>query len=326
MKVLVTGGAGYIGSVATSYLLQAGHDVVVLDNLSNGYSEAVPSGAKLVVGELQDRPLLDQLLVDREAVLHFAASIEVGESMRDPIKHFCNNTANTLGLLDAMLEHSVRKFVFSSTAALYGNPEELPIPETEPLKPTNAYGESKHLVEKALVWLHSQNGLKYASLRYFNAAGGCRSRGEDHRPETHLIPIVLEVAQGRRDKIQIFGDDYPTRDGTAIRDYIHVEDLASAHVLALQALEHRERLIYNLGNGTGFTVKEVVETARKVTGHPIPATVSPRREGDPAQLVACSDKIRNELGWEPKFSDLEAIISTAWAWRSANPDGYSTNH
>lgn len=322
MRLLVTGGAGYIGSVVTDYLLQAGHDVVVLDNLSNGHAPAVPSGAELVVGEVANRDLLDQLLAKTDGVLHFAASIEVGESMQNPIKHFRNNTATTLSLLEAMLAHEVRKFVFSSTAALYGNPEQVPILETEPLKPTNAYGESKHLVEKALCWLHSQNGLRYASLRYFNAAGGCPERGEDHRPESHLIPLVLEVAQGRRPHIQIFGDDYPTRDGSAIRDYIHVEDLAAAHVLALEALESQDKLIYNLGNGMGFTVKEVIAAAREVTGHPIPALVSPRREGDPAQLVACSDKIRAELGWKPKFPDLDSIISSAWAWRSANPDGY----
>lgn len=322
MKVLLTGGAGYIGSVVTAHLLEAGHEVVVLDNLTNGHAQAVPAGAELVVGEVANRDLLAQILPKVEAVLHFAASIEVGESMQNPIKHFRNNTATTLGLLEAMLAHEVYKFVFSSTAALYGNPEQVPITEMEPLKPTNAYGESKHLVEKALSWLHSQNGLRYASLRYFNAAGGCPERGEDHRPESHLIPLVLEVAQGRRPHIAIFGDDYPTCDGSAIRDYIHVEDLASAHVLALEALSTQDKLIYNLGNGTGFTVKEVIATAREVTGHPIPSVVSPRREGDPAELVACSDKIRNELGWRPKYPDLHSIVATAWAWRSANPNGY----
>ena len=323
MKVLVTGGAGYIGSTVCAHLLQAGHQVVVLDNLSNGHAEAVPEGAELVTGEVADRGLLDRLLPGAEAVLHFAAFIEVGESMKDPIKHFRNNTATTISLLEAMLAHGVKKFVFSSTAALYGNPEQVPIPESEPLKPTNAYGESKHLVERALSWLHSQNGLRYASLRYFNAAGGCPDRGEDHRPESHLIPIVLEVARGVRQQIQIFGDDYPTRDGSAIRDYVHIEDLASAHVLALEALERKDKLIYNLGNGTGFSVKEVIEVARQVTGHPIPAHVSPRRQGDPAQLVACSDRIRAELGWTPKYPDLESIVSTAWAWHSGHPNGFA---
>lgn len=323
MKVLVTGGAGYIGSTVCAHLLQAGHQVVVLDNLSNGHAEAVPEGAELVTGEVADRGLLDRLLPGTEAVLHFAAFIEVGESMKDPIKHFRNNTATTISLLEAMLAHGVKKFVFSSTAALYGNPEQVPIPESEPLKPTNAYGESKHLVERALSWLHSQNGLRYASLRYFNAAGGCPDRGEDHRPESHLIPIVLEVARGVRQQIQIFGDDYPTRDGSAIRDYVHIEDLASAHVLALEALERKDKLIYNLGNGTGFSVKEVIEVARQVTGHPIPAHVSPRRQGDPAQLVACSDRIRAELGWTPKYPDLESIVSTAWAWHSGHPNGFA---
>ena len=323
MKVLVTGGAGYIGSTVCAHLLQAGHQVVVLDNLSNGHAEAVPEGAELVTGEVADRGLLDRLLPGAEAVLHFAAFIEVGESMKDPIKHFRNNTATTISLLEAMLAHGVKKFVFSSTAALYGNPEQVPIPESEPLKPTNAYGESKHLVEWALSWLHSQNGLSYACLRYFNAAGGCPDRGEDHRPESHLIPIVLEVARGVRQQIQIFGDDYPTRDGSAIRDYVHIEDLASAHVLALEALERKDKLIYNLGNGTGFSVKEVIEVARQVTGHPIPAHVSPRRQGDPAQLVACSDRIRAELGWAPKYPDLESIVSTAWAWHSGHPNGFA---
>lgn len=323
MKVLVTGGAGYIGSTVCAHLLQAGHQVVVLDNLSNGHAEAVPEGAELVTGEVADRGLLDRLLPGAEAVLHFAAFIEVGESMKDPIKHFRNNTATTISLLEAMLAHGVKKFVFSSTAALYGNPEQVPIPESEPLKPTNAYGESKHLVERALSWLHSQNGLRYASLRYFNAAGGCPDRGEDHRPESHLIPIVLEVARGVRQQIQIFGDDYPTRDGSAIRDYVHIEDLASAHVLALEALERKDKLIYNLGNGTGFSVKEVIEVARQVTGHPIPAHISPRRQGDPAQLVACSDRIRAELGWTPKYPDLESIVSTAWAWHSGHPNGFA---
>ncbi len=323
MKVLVTGGAGYIGSTVCAHLLQAGHQVGVLDNLSNGHAEAVPEGAELVTGEVADRGLLDRLLPGAEAVLHFAAFIEVGESMKDPIKHFRNNTATTISLLEAMLAHGVKKFVFSSTAALYGNPEQVPIPESEPLKPTNAYGESKHLVERALSWLHSQNGLRYASLRYFNAAGGCPDRGEDHRPESHLIPIVLEVARGVRQQIQIFGDDYPTRDGSAIRDYVHIEDLASAHVLALEALERKDKLIYNLGNGTGFSVKEVIEVARQVTGHPIPAHVSPRRQGDPAQLVACSDRIRAELGWAPKYPDLESIVSTAWAWHSGHPKGFA---
>ena len=322
MRVLVTGGAGYIGSVVVAQLLQAGFEVAVLDNLSNGHAQAVPDGAKLHVGEVGDRALLDQLLPGVDGVLHFAASIEVGESMQNPIKHFRNNAGNAFLLLEHMQAHGVRRFVFSSTAALYGNPERVPIREEDTLRPANAYGESKHLVEQALVWLHSQTGLGYASLRYFNAAGGCPERGEDHRPESHLIPLILEVAQGKRPHIAIFGDDYETRDGTAVRDYIHIEDLASAHVLALQALEPGKRLIYNLGNGIGFTVKEVIEVARQVTGHPIPALLSPRRAGDPAMLVASSEKIRSELGWRPRYPDLEPIVASAWAWRSAHPDGY----
>lgn len=322
MRVLVTGGAGYIGSVVSAQLLEAGHQVVILDNLTNGHAEAVPKGAELRRGEVGDRAVLDEVLRGAEAVLHFAASIEVGESMQHPIKHFRNNAGNAFVLFEAMLAHGVKKLVFSSTAALYGNPEYVPIAETEPLKPTNAYGESKHLVEKALAWLNSQNGLRYASLRYFNAAGGCPDRGEDHRPESHLIPLILEVAQGKRPHVSIFGTDYPTRDGTAVRDYIHVEDLASAHVLALEALEHRDKLIYNLGNGVGFTVKEVIEVVRKVTGHAIPVIEAPRRAGDPAELVASSQGIRSELGWTPRFPDLESIVGSAWAWRSAHPNGY----
>jgi UDP-glucose 4-epimerase len=322
MRVLVTGGAGYIGSVVSAALLEEGYEVDVLDNLSNGHASAVPKGAHLYVGETDDRALLDRLLPKVEAVLHFAASIDVGESMQHPIRHFRNNTGRAFVLFEAMLDHGVGKLVFSSTAALYGNPQRVPIQETDPLQPTNAYGESKLLVEQALVWLNSQNGLRYASLRYFNAAGGCRQRGEDHRPETHLIPIILEVAQGRRPHISIFGDDYPTRDGTAVRDYIHVKDLASAHILALQELERRDRLIYNLGNSVGFTVKEVIEVVRKVTGHPIPTVIAPRRAGDPAELVASSEAIRKDLGWTPRFADLESIVASAWDWRSANPSGY----
>lgn len=322
MRYLVTGGAGYIASVVSAQLLEAGHRVAIVDNLSTGHRQAVPEGAELTVGEVGDRAVLDRLLPGMDAVLHFAASTVVEESMRQPITHFRNNTATTFGLLQAMLEHKVMKFVFSSTAALYGNPSQIPITEDSPLQPTNAYGESKLLVERALGWLHSQNGLRYASLRYFNAAGGSLERGEDHRPETHLIPIVLQVAQGQRASVSIFGTDYPTRDGSAVRDYVHVEDLASAHLLALQALEQREKLIYNLGNGVGFSVQEVVEVARKVTGHPIPVELGPRRAGDPAELVASSEAIRAELGWQPRYPDLEAIVATAWAWHQAHPDGY----
>jgi len=333
MRVLVTGGAGYIGSVVAEELLQAGHRVVVLDNLSRGHRQAVPKGAELVVGDLADRHGLDQLLGSQgcDAVMHFAALIEAGESMKAPAQFFRNNTANALTLLEAMLAAGVKRFVFSSTAALYGNPERTPIEEGDALQPTNAYGESKLLVERMLAWFHRIHGLRYASLRYFNAAGAARpDKGEAHRPETHLIPRILEVALGRTPHVDIFGTDYPTPDGTCVRDYIHVSDLARAHLLALNALERevaeaRENpspLLYNLGNGKGFSVRQVVEAARKVTGHAIPVMESPRRAGDPAVLIASSEKIRRELGWQPRFPDLEAVVESAWHWHRTHPDGY----
>src|SRR5271157_811917 len=330
MKVLVTGGAGYIGSVVAEELLQAGHQVVVFDNLSRGHRQAVPKNAELEVGDLADRACLDQLLRSRaiDAVMHFAALIEAGESMKAPETFFRNNTANALTLLEAMLAARVKRFVFSSTAALYGNPERTPIEEDDPLHPTNAYGESKLLVERMLAWLHQIHGLRYASLRYFNAAGAFRpDQGEVHQPETHLIPRILEVALGRRQQVNIFGTDYPTPDGTCIRDYIHVSDLARAHLLALEALalENSTQLIYNLGNGQGFSVRQVVEVSRKVTGHPIPVIESPRRAGDPAVLIASSEKIRRELKWQPRFPDLKTIVDSAWQWHRNHPDGYQ-NH
>jgi UDP-glucose 4-epimerase len=333
MKVLVTGGAGYIGGVVADELLQAGHEVIVFDNLSRGHRQAVPKNAELVIGELADRAALDQLLRTQaiDAVMHFAALIEAGESMKAPETFFRNNTANALTLLEAMLGAGVKRFVFSSTAALYGNPERTPIEENDALRPTNAYGESKLLVERMLAWFHQIHGLRYASLRYFNAAGASRpDRGEAHQPETHLIPRILEVALGRAQHVNIFGTDYPTPDGTCVRDYIHVSDLARAHLLALHALDPAENsgsqtfepLIYNLGNGQGFSVREVVEVARAVTGHPVPAIESPRRAGDPAVLIASSEKIRRELGWQPKFPDLKTIVESAWQWHRAYPDGY----
>jgi UDP-glucose 4-epimerase len=329
MKVLVTGGAGYIGGVVADELLQAGHEVIVFDNLSRGHRQAVPKNAELVTGELADRAALDQLLRTQaiDAVMHFAALIEAGESMKAPETFFRNNTANALTLLEAMLGAGVKRFVFSSTAALYGNPERTPIEENDALRPTNAYGESKLLVERMLAWFHQIHGLRYASLRYFNAAGASRpDRGEAHQPETHLIPRILEVALGRAQHVNIFGTDYPTPDGTCVRDYIHVSDLARAHLLALHALEKTAGesipLIYNLGNGQGFSVREVVEVARAVTGHPVPAIESPRRPGDPAVLIASSEKIRRELGWQPKFADLKTIVESAWQWHRAYPDGY----
>lgn len=332
---LVTGGAGFVGSTVARELVRAGHRVVVCDDLSKGHREALPPQVELVVADLSDRTALDRLLTTHrvDAVLHFAAFIEAGESMHEPERFFRNNTANTLNLLEAMLAHGVRRFVFSSTAALYGDPERTPIEETDRLAPTNAYGESKLLVERVLDWYYRLHGLRSASLRYFNAAGAPDEHGEDHSPETHLIPLVLQVALGKRATISIYGTDYPTPDGTCVRDYVHVLDLASAHLLALDALrrdEHddpelkRGRLIYNLGNGQGFSVREVIDVARQVTGHAIPAIETERRAGDPAILVASSAKIRRELGWTPRFPDLEQIVSSAWGWHRARPGGYGS--
>jgi len=323
-QVLVTGGAGYIGSVVADLLVQQGHRVTILDNLSHGHAQAVPPGAELFGVELNHRASLEALFArcQFDAVIHFAALIEAGESMRAPELYFRNNTASTLTLFESMLAHNVKKLVFSSTAALYGDPERTPVEEDAPLQPTNAYGESKLLVERMLGWFHRVHGFRYASLRYFNVAGAWDGRGEDHRPETHLIPRVLKVALGKQESISIFGDDYPTPDGTCIRDYIHIYDLAQAHLLALDALDRRDPLIYNLGNGKGFSVREVIETARRVTGHPVPAEIQPRRLGDPAVLVASSAKIHRELNWTPKFATLDSIVASAWEWHKAHPEGY----
>ena len=299
---------------------------MVFDNLSHGRRDLLPTGVEFVEGELADRGALEELFVAAagqgrpfDGVLHFAALIEAGESMIRPEIYFRNNTASTLSLLEAILAHGPRRLVFSSTAAVYGEPESVPIREDAQLLPTNAYGESKLLVEHMLGWLNRIHGLRYASLRYFNVAGAPEgpegvTRGEAHEPETHLIPLVLDVALGRRASIKVFGDDYPTPDGTCIRDYIHVADLAGAHLLALDALETRDRLIFNLGNGQGFSVREVIESARRVTGHPIPAEVHPRRPGDPAVLIASSEKAIRELGWKPKYTQLDEIVRTAWIW------------
>jgi UDP-glucose 4-epimerase len=333
MRILVTGGAGYIGSVVAEELLLAKHQVVVFDNLSRGHRQAVPKDAELIVGDLADRDCLVQLFRPRggsspiDAVMHFAALIEAGESMKTPESFFRNNTANALNLLEAMLATGIQRFVFSSTAALFGNPQRTPIEEDDLLNPTNAYGESKLLVERMLAWFHRIHGLRYASLRYFNAAGAYRpDKGEAHQPETHLIPRILQVALGRAEHVNIFGTDYPTADGTCIRDYIHVADLARAHLLALHALEGNDSsvpLVYNLGNGQGFSVRQVVEVARRLTGHPIPVVESPRRAGDPAVLIASSEKIRRDLGWKPKFPDLESIVESAWEWLRKHPAGYT---
>ena len=327
MKALVTGGAGYIGSVVVDTLVKSGHTVVVYDNLSKGHRAAVSREAQLIVGDIGDRAALAAALHNGkfDGVMHFAASIEAGESMLVPEKFFRNNTANTLTLLELVLEHRVPRFVFSSTAALFGNPERTPIEEFDLLQPTNAYGESKLLVERMLEWFHRIHGLRYASLRYFNASGATGTLGEDHHPESHLIPVVLQVAAGKRDSIAIYGTDYPTPDGTCVRDYIHVSDLAAAHLLAFERLgkdAQPERLIYNLGSGRGFSVREVVAAAEQVTGKKISVKESPRRPGDPATLVASSQKIQKELGWQPEYADLAEIIRSAWNWWSAHPQGY----
>lgn len=316
MKLLVTGGAGYIGGTVATILMQAGHGITVLDNLCHSKRDEVPAGAEFVQADIADRPHLEALLrkLQPDGVLHFAALIEAGESMQKPELYFRNNTASTLALLEAMQVTGVKKLVFSSTAAVYGEPERVPIDESAKLAPTNAYGESKLLVEYMLQWLHRIHGLRYASLRYFNVAGALPGRGEAHEPETHLIPLILDVALGRREKIFIYGDDYDTPDGTCIRDYIHVVDLAAAHILALDALQTRDQLICNLGNGQGFSVKQVVEAARRVTGHPIPVEIKPRRPGDPARLVASSARAHAELGWKPQTPDIDGILASAWQW------------
>ena len=318
MKILVTGGAGYIGGTVAGLLVQQGHEVIVLDNLTHGRREMVPAGTEFVKAELADREAVERVLRSGVgAVMHFAALIEAGESMRVPEVYFRNNTASTLTLLEAMLAVGVNRLVFSSTAAVYGEPEKTPIAEDAKLQPTNAYGESKLLVEHMLTWFHRCHGFRYASLRYFNVAGAMPGRGEAHEPESHLIPLILDAAMGRREAIKVFGTDYPTPDGTCIRDYIHVHDLAQAHLLALDALDDEERggrLIYNLGNGQGFSVREVIEGVRKVTGRDIPVVEEPRRSGDPAVLVASSEKIQRELGWTPQHARLEEILASAWEW------------
>ncbi|MBB6731958.1 UDP-glucose 4-epimerase GalE [Cohnella zeiphila] len=326
MAVLVTGGAGYIGSHAVAALLEKGEDVVVVDNLYQGHREAV-LGGKLYVGDLRDEAFLNQVFAenDIDGVIHFAANSLVGESMQNPGKYYHNNVYGTLCLLEAMKKANVKRIVFSSTAATYGEPEKVPIGEFDRTLPTNAYGETKLAMEKMIRWFDHAHGVKFVSLRYFNAAGAHASGriGEDHSPESHLIPLVLQVALGQREFISVFGEDYPTEDGTCIRDYIHVSDLSDAHVLALDRLRQGgESAIYNLGNGTGFSVKQVIELSREVTGHPIPAKIEPRRAGDPAVLVASSDRARTELGWKPSRDKLKDIISSAWEWHRNHPHGY----
>jgi UDP-glucose 4-epimerase len=316
MEILVTGGAGYIGGTVSRLLLAGGHAVTIYDNLCHSKRSAVAPGATFVEGDLADRKLLESTLESGRfaGVMHFAALIEAGESMQRPEIFFRNNTAGTLTLLEAMLATGHNRLVFSSTAACYGEPESTPILEDAKLEPTNAYGESKLLVEHMLRWFNLVHGFRYASLRYFNVAGAIEGYGEAHEPESHLIPLILDVALGRRQSIKIFGQDYPTPDGTCIRDYIHVSDLADAHLLALAALQEQSRVIYNIGNGQGFSVREVIDSVRRVTGRPIAVEECPRRPGDPAILVASSEKIKRELGWKPKFDELDVIIASAWEW------------
>lgn len=327
MAILVLGGAGYIGSHTVYELIDAGRDVVVADNLLTGFRAAVHPKARFYQLDIRDRSALDELFTKEkiEGVIHFAASSQVGESMSDPLKYYDNNLHGTMVLLQAMVAHGVDKIVFSSTAATYGEPERVPILETDRTDPTNCYGETKLAMEHMMRWVSRAHGLKYVALRYFNACGAHPSGaiGEAHNPETHLIPLILQVPNGQREKISIFGDDYATKDGTCIRDYIHVSDLAQAHILALDyLLNGGDNNVFNLGNGVGFTVKEVIDVARAVTGHPIPATTTPRRAGDPAQLIASSKKAVEQLGWKPKYNDLNTIIASAWKWHSAHPRGY----
>jgi UDP-glucose 4-epimerase len=322
VKVLVTGGAGYIGSVVASQLVEAGHDTVVLDDFSRGHAGAVPEEARLVRGSLLDASLVRETLTEGfDGVLHFAALSLVGESVQEPELYYRNNICGTLNLLEAMRETGSERLVFSSTAAVYGEPEGVPIRETAPALPTNPYGSSKLAVDRLIGAVAGARGLAATSLRYFNVAGASGHFGEDHHPETHLIPLVLKAA-AEGSSVNIFGTDYPTRDGTAVRDYIHVEDLGRAHLLALEAAEPGEHRVYNLGNGAGFSVREVVEAARGVTGKNIDTVEAPRREGDPPALVAASDRIQADLGWKPEKPELEAMISEAWTWMQDHPSGY----
>jgi UDP-glucose 4-epimerase len=323
MNIFVTGGAGYIGSATAQALLDAGHAVTVYDSLVTGHRAAVPKRADFIHADLADTAALQNALGKGkfDAVMHFAAFIEAGESMQNPGKYFENNVINSLNLIEYARAAGIRKFVLSSTAAVYQASDD-PLTEEAAIGPQNTYGQTKLMVEQTLDWYRDIYGLRYAALRYFNAAGALSERGEAHRPESHLIPLVLGAALGQRESISIYGADYPTPDGACIRDYIHIGDLAAAHLLALQGLQERDRLVYNLGNGKGYSVKEVIETARRVTGHPIPAVETPRRDGDAARLVASSEKIRKDLGWQPQRPELEDIIASAWEWHKGHPSGY----
>ena len=323
MKVLVSGGAGYIGSIAVEQLIEAGEEVVVFDNLYQGHRQAVHPSAKLVIGSLADKAAIDAAMAEHkpDAIMHFASYTLVGESMQKPFMYLGDNVRFGLNLMESAVEHGVLKFILSSTANLFDKPERMPIAEDEAIIPGSPYGESKAILERLLFWLEKTKGLRYACLRYFNAAGASATRGEDHTPESHIIPLVLQVAQGKREFFSVFGDDYDTPDGTCIRDYIHVIDLAQAHILALRALDGGSRT-YNLGTGRGYSIYELINTAREVTGHPIPIKVVARRPGDPAILVAANEKIQRELGWVPRHSSLRNILETAWRWHAGNPAGY----
>jgi UDP-glucose 4-epimerase len=328
VKVLVTGGAGYIGSVATAQLIAAGHEVVVFDNLYQGHREAVHPDAHFFAGDLCNIDDVKQAFAQHPgiaAVMHFASYTLVGESMQAPAKYLRDNMVAGVNLIDTAVAAGVDRFILSSTANLFDKPDSMPIEPDCTIVPGSPYGESKFFLERTLYWYERIYGIKYACLRYFNAAGGTPNRGEDHTPELHLIPVVLQVALGQRESITLFGDDYPTRDGTCVRDYVHIVDLAHAHILALDGIARLGSRTYNLGNTNGFTNLEVVETARKVTGHPIPCSFGPRRPGDPAVLIASAQKIRDELGWEPKYPTLESIIASAWEWHSTHPNGYRSS-
>ncbi len=324
MNILVTGGAGYIGSATAEALLKAGHSVTVYDSLVTGHKQAVPEGTKFIEADLSDSHVLVETLTKEnfDAVMHFAAYIEAGESMKDPGRFYHNNVANSFALMETAVRAGVKWFVLSSTAAVYQSSDE-PLTEESPLGPTNVYGHTKLMIEQALDWYRQIHGLHFAALRYFNACGALPHRGEAHQPESHLIPLVLRVPLGQSDAAQIYGTDYPTPDGTCIRDYIHITDLVSAHLLALDGLRERDRLVYNLGSGNGYSVREVIETARQVTGQRIPVEELPRRPGDSARLVASSEKIKRELGWKPQHDDLYEIIASAWAWHKWHPKGYA---
>ena len=327
MKILVTGGAGYIGSITSAELLAAGHEVVVIDNLYQGHRAAVPEGAAFVQGDLRDADAVARLFREHkgfDGIMHFASYTLVGESMQKPLLYLRDNLVAGANLLEQAVAHGVGRFILSSTANLFQEPESMPIEPDNRIVPGSPYGESKFFLERTLHWFERIHGLKYACLRYFNASGDTPDRGEHHEPETHLIPVVLEVALGKRAKVPIFGGDYQTKDGTCVRDYVHVVDLAQAHMLALEAIERIGSRKYNLGNGSGFTVLEVVQAAERVTGRPIAYEIGPRRPGDPAVLVASSEKIRRELGWRPRFATLDQIIGSAWDWHSRHPEGYAS--